>query len=119
MTNEYTLELPAPPTPRITRRGILLASCGWLTLSLASAFPIMISSHIPFVWAFMGQLMNHVPMALLSIPAWFIIFQWMAGSRWWWQAIVHAIIGPAYAAVAFSILSPGSVRSPDPRRRRR
>lgn len=105
MTNDHQVELSAPPKPRITLRGILLATCGWLIFSLASAFPVKISSHIPFLWAFDGQIMNHLPMALLSVPVWFIIFRWMAGARWWWHAIVHAIVGPAYAAVTFAIFS--------------
>jgi sensor histidine kinase YesM len=45
-----------------------------------------------------------IAMCVLSIPVWFIVIRWMHTTRWYWKALAHIILAPAYAVGSYQYL---------------
>jgi len=92
------------PKPRITMRGIGIVLAFWLAYSLLAAFPLMGSYRTSFSQALYWQVCQSTVMFILSIPIWFLVFRWMYRVRWYWKAIVHLFLAPAFAVLMYVYL---------------
>ncbi len=97
-------ELPIPP-PRITWRGVALASVGWVLYALAFAAYYAQMVQVSFPTAVFHQLQGNVILALLSIPVWFLTVRRMDRAGWGWKIAVHALIAPLYAVGGFEAIA--------------
>ena len=97
-------ELPIP-LPRITWRGVALASVGWVLYSLAFAAYSAQIVQISFPMAVFHQLQGNLILALLSIPIWLLTVRRMDQTRWGWKVAVHALIAPLYAVSGFEAIA--------------
>ncbi len=96
-------ELPIP-LPRITWRGVALASVGWILYSLAFATYYAQMVQISFPMAVFHQLHGNAILALLSIPVWLLTVRRMDRMGWGWKIAVHALIAPLYAVCGFEAI---------------
>ena len=97
-------ELPIPP-PRITWRGVALASVGWVLYTLAfSAYSTQVVQ-ISFPTAVIQQLHGNSILALLSIPVWLLTIRRMDRMGWGWKIAVHALIAPLYTVGGFEAIA--------------
>lgn len=87
------------PKPRIGARGVGVASACWLLYALLYASAVTASEPVPFIGVLLGQIVNAVLLALLSIPAWLLVVRRMDRAGWGWKAGAHALIAPLYAFV--------------------
>ena len=99
-------ELPIPP-PRITWRGVALASVGWILYALAFAAYAAPVVQISFPTAVIQQLQGNLILALLSIPVWLLTVRRMDRMRWGWKVAVHRAHRPALCGPAASKQSLG------------
>lgn len=83
--------------PRMTARGVLIAASGWLVYSFLMALPIAANERLPFVWAWLGQVLSSALLGLTSAPVWLLVVREMHASRWWKKLGTHLCIGPLYA----------------------
>ena len=97
-------ELPIPP-PRITWRGVALASVGWVLYTLAFAAYYAQMVQISFPLAVFHQLQSNLILALLSIPIWFLTVRRMDRTGWGWKIAAHALIAPLYAVSGFEAIA--------------
>ena len=97
-------ELPILP-PRITWRGVALASVGWVLYSLAFAAYFAQVVQISFPTAVIQQLHGNSILALLSIPVWLLTVRRMDRMGWGWKVAVHALIAPLYAVGGFEAIA--------------
>lgn len=90
--------------PRITKRGVAIVLAVWGVYSLVAAIPLAASQGVPFLTALGWQMYQSIAMCALSIPVWFIVIRWMHTTRWYWKALAHLILAPAYAVGSYQYL---------------
>ena len=92
------------PKPRITKRAIGIVAAVWCVYSLLAAFPLMQSYNVSFSQAAYWQVCQSMVMFILSIPIWFLVFQWMYSAKWYWKGCVHIILAPTFAVLNYGYL---------------
>lgn len=92
-----------PPLPTITRRGVLIATVGWLLYStfFGTYFSLMLS--LPLVPTVLGQLPGSVVFGLFSIPVWLVVVRRLDRAHWSRRLGAHALLGPAYMAATLYV----------------
>jgi two-component system, LytTR family, sensor kinase len=92
------------PKLRITKRGVGIVVVVWCIYSLLAAFPLMQSYKVSFLLAVYWQVCQSIVMFILSIPIWFLVFQWIYSAKWYWKGCIHIIFAPIYAVLNYGYL---------------
>ncbi len=92
---------PETKKPKITRKGVLIASGVWFLYSFVSAFPLQSNANILFIYAFSGQLNLNLILGLFSVLPWLIVVSWMDAFGWSWKILAHILLAPIYAFAVY------------------
>lgn len=87
---------PSLPAPRITWRGVSIATGLWLLYTMLLAAIITQAEGAPFKWALVGQFSESLIMALASVPIWWLVVRRMDGMHWGWILTAHLLLAPLY-----------------------
>lgn len=88
----------APPKPRITWKGVGLATGGWLLYALLYTFFIARQQPAaPVAGIFAGQVVYSLILGVYSVPIWWVTIRRMDHLHWGWPLGVHLLLGPLYA----------------------
>jgi len=90
--------------PSVTSRGVGLVLAGWCAYTLMAALPLANARGVPFLTAMGWQTGQSAALFVLSVPIWWIVIRTMYAARWYWKAIVHLLLGPAYAVAGYLYL---------------
>jgi two-component system, LytTR family, sensor kinase len=90
--------------PHVTRTGVALVLAAWAVYSVLAAVPLAAGRGVPFITAFGWQIGQSAALFALSIPVWFIVIRAMHGTGWYWKALAHSVLGPAYALAGYLYL---------------
>jgi sensor histidine kinase YesM len=82
--------------PKVTAKGTAMAIFFWLLYTLFSTALLSYSENLAFIYAFSGMAMSSTIMAVLMIPAWFLIVRGMHPYNGWIKAVAHLITGTIY-----------------------
>lgn len=88
---------PSLPKPRITWKGVGIATGFWLLYVLVYALFIAQGDEISFSWALYGQLVAAFFLGGYSLPVWWLTVRKMAPLHWGWVLGAHVCIAPFYA----------------------
>ncbi|NKB68584.1 MAG: sensor histidine kinase [Candidatus Latescibacteria bacterium] len=89
-------EIPPPPPPRITLRGLAYTAVGWLlyTLLLSTYFTFMLGNE--FLPNLPAQLLATFIQAAHSLPAWWVAIRLLDRHSWSAKLLAHTLLAPLY-----------------------
>jgi signal transduction histidine kinase len=85
------------PKPRITWKGVGLATGGWLLYALLyTLFIARQEPKAPFAGLFAGQVLYSLILGVYSVPIWWLTVRQMDRLHWGWILGAHLLLGPLY-----------------------